>query len=529
MALPKEPRQKMINLMYLVLTALLALNVSSEIINAFKTINNSLVVANGVIDSKNKSVYGTFEAKLKDEQTKAQAEKWQPLALEAKRLSDEMTAYLETIKQELKKEAKLEIVDGKEVYKEDDLDAATRLLVEGAKGDELLNKLTQYKQQLLGILDPNKFTDPKDKEKVIKAREEYALSLPLDLTPQKSQTSHGVDKENKPWQSGYFRMTPTVAAITMISKFQNDVKNSESQIADYCLKQVGAVEIIYDQFEAIASQSSEYLMPGQELRISAGVGAFSASAKPSVLIDGNIAPLNPKGIAEQKFNVGGPGAYSKKVVISFTKPDGTTERREIDVKYTVGSPTGVFASATKVNVLYLGLKNPISITSGTGDEKVSANIDNGTISKKGGGLYEAEPASAGKATLTATVDGKPTTFVFPVRRIPNPTPYVGQFAGGTVPLTQFVSQVGVRADMGDFVFEGVKYDVTQYTIVCTGRGFETTGPKFAQVSGAYFPNEVKGYLNMCRPGSSVLITDITVTGPDGKRKLPNSMAFNLSN
>lgn len=527
MALPKEPRQKMINLMYLVLTALLALNVSSEIINAFKTINNSLVTANLAIDGKNKAVYTTFDAKLKDEQTKEQAEKWQPLALEAQKLSQEMATYLEGLKGELKVAAELKTVEGVEVYKEDNLDAATRLLVEGPKGDELLSKLTQYKANLLAVLDPNKFTDPKDKEKVSAAKAAFTTSLPLDLTPPKMLNSHG--PENKPWQSGYFRMTPTIAAITMISKFQNDVKNSESQIADFCLKQVGAVEVIYDQFEAIASQSSEYLMPGQELRITAGVGAFNASAKPIVSIDGAGAPLNPKGVAEQKFTVGGPGSYSKKVVVSFTKPDGTTDRKEIDVKYTVGSPTGVFASATKVNVLYLGLKNPISITAGTGDEKVNASIDNGSVVKKGGGLYEAEPSNPGKATLTASVDGKNTQFVFPVRRIPNPTPMVGQYSGGTVPANQFISQVGVRADMGDFVFEGVKFDVTQFTIVCTGKGFESTGPKFAVVGGAYFTGEVKGYLNMCRPGSTVTITDITVSGPDGKRKLPTSMAFNLSN
>jgi gliding motility-associated protein GldM len=517
----------MINLMYLVLTALLALNVSSEIINAFRTINGSLVTANGAIDGKNNAVYGTFQKKVEDPKTKDQALVWQPLALQAQKLSKDMSDYLEGIKTELKKEAKLEIIEGKEVYKEDDLDAATRLLVEGNKGQELLDKLTQYRQNLIDILKPESFQSPEVKAKVAAAKDGFKASLPLDLTPPKLQNSHG--DGGKPWQSGYFRMTPTIAAITMISKFQNDVKNSEAQLIDFCLKQVGAVEVVYDNFQAIASQSSEYLMPGQELKITAGIGAFSKSAAPNVTIDGAGVALNAEGVAEQKLTVGGPGAYSKKVVISFKKPDGTTGTVEREIKYTVGSPTGVFASATKVNVLYLGLKNPISITSGTGDEKVSANIDNGSIVKKGGGLYEAEPASAGKANVSVSVDGKPTTFVFPVRRIPNPTPMVGQFGGGTVPVNNFKSQVGVRADMGDFVFEGVKFDVSQFTIVCTGKGFEATGPKFGVVSGAYFTPEVKSYIEMCRPGSSVLITDITVTGPDGRRKLPNSMAFNLSN
>jgi gliding motility-associated protein GldM len=530
MSLPKEPRQKMINLMYLVLTALLALNVSSEIINAFKTINNSLVSANGVITEKNKSVYSTFEKKLNDQQTKAQAALWQPPALEAKRLSDEIYNYLEQIKSDLKKESQLTIENGVERFKEDDLDAATRLLVEGAKGDELLAKLTTYKQNLIDVINPSKFSGQSAEtlKKITEAFENFKTSLPLDLTPPKQSSTHGEASTNKPWQSGYFRMTPTVAAITMISKLQNDVKNSESQIADFCLKQVGAVEIVYDNFQAIASQSSEYLMPGQELTIRAGIGAFSKQAAPTVSIGGSVIPLNAEGVAEQKIKVGNTGTYSSIVNISFKKPDGTIGTAQKEIKYTVGSPTGLFASATEVNVLYNGIPNPVAIAGGSGDEKITPSIDNGTITKKGGGMYEVNPASTGKAKISATVDGKTSTFEFPVRRIPNPTPAVGQYFGGSVPVNQFKANVGVRADMGEFVFKSVKFNVISYTIVCTGRGFEN-GPKFGQVQGAYFTPEVKGYIEMCRPGSSVLITDISVSGPDGTRKLPGSLAFNLTN
>ena len=289
------------------------------------------------------------------------------------------------------------------------------------------------------------------------------------------------------------------------------------------------VKIIFDQFQAIASQSSEYVMPGQEVRITAGVGAFSKAAAPSITIDGAGVPLNAEGVAELKFNAGGTGAYSKKVVINYLKPDGTRGTTEKEIKYTVGSPTGVTASAEKVNVLYLGLENPVRISGGTkGAEAIQASIDNGSITKGEGGLFIAKPASAGKATLSISVDGKTTPFNFPVKRIPNPTPMVGPYGGGTVPINTFKSQIGIRADMGDFIFEGVKFNVVGYTIVCTGKGFEN-GPKFGNGGSAYFTPEIKGYIEMCRPGSSVNITDITVEGPDGRRKLPSSMAFNLSN
>ena len=512
MSLPKEPRQKMINLMYLVLTALLALNVSSEILNAFKTVDRSLNTASDIVEQKNKEVLLSLQKLMEKAETKEKAAFWKPKADQAKQWADAMVAELEGLKQELKVEAGLQTVEGKEQYKEDDLEAATRLFTspppEGkGKGDPLKNKLQEIKNKFLNL-------DPAIKTAL-------ANSLPIDLsTP-----------EGKDFSNTYFHMTPTIAAITILSKFENDIRNSAAQVIEFCHKQVGQVEVIYDQFQAIASQSSQYLMPGQELVITGGVGAFNKNAQPSVTIDGANVTLNAEGVAEYKTTVNSPGSYSKKVTISFKKPDGTIGSVDKEIKYTVGSPTGVFASAEKVNVLYLGLDNPIRMSGGSkGAEAITASIDNGTITKAdNSGLYIANPTSAGIANVSVSVDGKTTPFKFPVKRIPNPTPMIGSFGGGSVSANDFKANVGIRADMGDFIFEGVKFKVSSYTIVCTGKGFENTGPKFAVVNGAYFTSEVKGYIESCRAGSSVLITDISVEGPDGTRKLPGSMAFNLKN
>ncbi len=515
MSLPKEPRQKMINMMYLVLTAMLALNVSSEILNAFKTVNNSLVYSNTVIDKKNETIFASFKQELKQPEKQALAALWMPKAEKAKQLADDITSYLEGLKAELKKASGLEITPEGEQFKEDNLDAATRLFVEPGKekGEEIRKKLETFKEQILNI-------DPK-----IKA--EFANSLPLNLEIPKSSNKSSVGKDD--WAFSYFHMTPTIAAITIFSKFQNDIKNSEAQIVEYCHKQVGEVQVRYDAFQAIASQSSEYLMPGQELRITGGVGAFSSAAKPSVSIDGASVPLNAEGVAEYKTTVGGPGSYSKKVSISFKKPDGSTGVLDKEIKYTVGSPTGVSVSADAVKVLYIGVVNPITISGGSaGAEKVNASISNGSLSNKGGGKFEATVDAPGKATINVSVDGKSTPFEFRVKRIPSPLPKVGNSAGGTMPANAFKAQQGVRADLQDFVFEGVKFDVTGYTIVFQGKGFEE-GAKFAQVRGAYFSSDAKQYIDKCRPGSTVNITDISVSGPDGTRKIEGSIALNLSN
>src|ERR1700712_2844848 len=105
MALPKEPRQKMINLMYLVLTALLALNVSSEILNAFKVVDKSLITSNGNITKANGDLYASLLEKLNDSKTHDKAAPWNEKAMQAKKLSDDMNTYIDNIKTQLKKAA----------------------------------------------------------------------------------------------------------------------------------------------------------------------------------------------------------------------------------------------------------------------------------------------------------------------------------------------------------------------------------------------------------------------------------------
>ena len=525
MSLPKEPRQKMINMMYLVLTALLALNVSSEILNAFKTVNNSLVTANGIITEKNTTVYTSFEKKMADEKTAAKAAIWQPKALEAKKYSEDVYAYLENLKQELKAASDLRKENGEETFREDNIDAPTRLLVEGPKGKELLNKLTAFKTGILGILKPQEFSSPGQEEikkDVINAIAQFTKSLPLDISIPKTQ-NHG----NNDWQSAYFRMTPTIAAITILSKFQNDVKNSEAQMVDYFLKKVGEVVLEYDQFQAIASQSSEYLMPGQELTITGGVGAFSKAAAPTVTIDGAVVGLNAEGVAQKKFTVEGPGSYTKRIKISFKKPDGTDGLEEKEIKYTVGSPTGASVSADAVKVLYIGLDNPLTISGGSkGAEATQASITAGSLKNLGGGKWVANVTTPGKATINVTVDGKTTPFDFRVKNVPNPIALIGQNEGGRVAANIIKSQQGVRADLRDFVFEGVKFDIVGYTVYATGAGFSDQ-PGISQNSGAYFNADSKRILDKLKPGSSLIIDEIRAVGPGGRSVKLQPIVFNL--
>ncbi len=525
MSLPKEPRQKMINMMYLVLTALLALNVSNEVLEAFKTVDKSIRTSNTSLDTKNKVIYDAFKDELNDAQTKAKAAIWAPKADRVKQLSSELSTYIDNMKAQLKKESGLKIgSDGKEDFKEDDLDAATRLFTEKGEGKTMYGKLVTYKQQVLEVLDPKEFADNPTLQKDIAAkRAEFEKTLPLDLSiPEKANSEKSGDNA-KDWTFNYFHMTPTIASLTILSKFQNDVKNSESQMVDYIHSQIGKVKVVYDQFEAIAQSNRTYAMPGDEIEITAGVGAFSDAAKPKISIAGQGMPLTG-GKAIYKTTASGAGEHSVAVRIEFTKPDGSPAVKEETVKYTVGTPSGASVFLEKMNVLYIAVDNPMTISAGSGGkEKMSVSISTGTITAAGGDRFIAKPAAQGPAKITVTVNGKSTSFEMRVKRLPDPIAYVGGKKGGRVSAAELKAQGGIIAKL-ESEFDA-PFQVIGYTVAGNGGAFQTY--QSSPNEGARWNGSAKSIIDRATPGSSIFFDNVRVKGLDGVERNLGTIAFQL--
>ena len=515
MALPKEPRQKMINIMYLVLTAMLALNVSAEILNAFKTVKTSLEHSSSAIEDKNSQIFRSFEQMLKDPVKELKAKEWYPYAQKARVLSDDAYKYIEALKLELMKEAGYNPPKDT-AFKLDDLDAATRLFVEQKKkGPELLKKLNDFKTQLLAI-HPDITT-------------EFTSSLPIDLSMPVTQ-----NKELKTWEAAYFHMTPTIAAITIMSKFQNDVRNSEAKAVEYFLKKVGSLPNPPTDQSVIVLGSATKLFPGEELIITAGVGAFSKTALPSVSVDGASATVNSNGVAEYKSTVGSPGTYSKRVTVTYKDLKGETKSETKVVEYTVGVAAGLTVSTDKTRVFYIGLDNPLSVTGAGGSTKLNVNVA-GPVNLAGTsvpGSYIIKATAPGSATVTVS-DGKSTQIVkIPVKRIPDPTPKLigggGTYlTGGAISLGNFQTIPGfAQASPMDFVFDGVNFQVVKYTMICSGgKNFSMSIGK-GTFNGASFAN-AQSLISNCTKGTTVVFTDINVQGPDGVRKLSQDLTFVL--
>jgi gliding motility-associated protein GldM len=504
MGLPKEPRQKMINLMYLVLTALLALNVSNEILNAFKIVDQSLGKSNTASEVKIDFINKQFEKQL-GIQGQEKVGPWLDKSKQTKALCDGLYNYLKGLKDTMIYASSYDEKTGK--YKEDDLDASTRILVEGTKGKELYNKLNDLRKELLKLAD--------------KDSGEFVSSLPLRLEIPKTENI----ENQKDWQSAHFRMVPTIATITILTKFQNDIRNSQTALTDFFFKKINAEDIKFDQFEPFIASNATYLLSGQKFEATIGVGAFSSTSNPIITVNGrSLAATAGKAVYEEV--VGGAGTKRLNVAISLKQPNGEMKTVNKELEYTVGVPGGATVTPDKMNVFYRGVDNPITVSGGSvGAEKVRVSMTNGELKPNGQLKYNIRPGAGNDATVTVnTGEGKPGSFLFRVKDIPDPIPMVGASKGGGMPAAAFKAQGGVRAVLENFDFQAA-FQVVSYKVGANGRGFDNYME--ATNNGAPWTGQAAGIINRALPGSIIFFDEIRAVGPDGKTRKLGSIAFNL--
>ncbi len=502
MALPKEPRQKMINIMYLVLTALLAINISAEILNAFKTINESLEKTNAAVNASTSQIIASLAQKLNDPATRDRATIWKPKADQVAGYAKETYDYIESLKKEI-----IAASTSGDQLKEDDQNATTRILVKEGKGKQLLEMLKKYKSSVLG-------TDTL-------INNSFANNFAVNLDPPKSQNSN-----KKTWEEAYFYMSPTVGALSILSKFQNDVRTSENKVVTFCHEQVGKVEVVFDSYAAIVGQNSNYLMPGQKIEIKAGIGAFSKEAKPTITIGGAVVPIGEEGFALKELDAGAVGPHTIPVTISYTNQNtGQQERKEVKVEYMVGQ-SNASVGLDKMNVLYIGVPNPVTVAaSGGGDDRVKVSIagGGGSLVKKGPGKYDAFVNSVtDECKINIDIDGKVSSFNFRVRTIPEAQAFIGgQPSGANINAGSFRAQGGVGAGIKNFPFE-LEYDVISFTFTCDTDDDIVSIPN----QGAAFSSQVRSAINQyVQAGRMVTIDDIRVKGPDGRTNKAPSLVY----
>ncbi|HEY2649755.1 MAG TPA: GldM family protein, partial [Puia sp.] len=289
-----------------------------------------------------------------------------------------------------------------------------------------------------------------------------------------------------------------------------------------------SVKVVYNQFEAFAGTNATYLMPGDELEIQAGIGAFSAAAKPVITINGAGQALNTDGVADYKTKVEGAGEHTVEVKIAYTKPDGTTEIKIKPVKYTVGMPSGASIFLEKMNVVYIGVDNPMTISGGSvGAEKVHVNFASpgASLVKSTGDHYTARATTPGMSKIIVTANGKNFEFPIRVKNLPLPAGFIGSKKGGSISSAEFKAIGGLIARLEDSDFEA-PFKVVSYKIGAEGGGI--SGYTEASVEGSNrWSGNAASIVSRSTPGTHIFFDQIRVIGPDGKQREIAPMVFSL--
>jgi gliding motility-associated protein GldM len=534
MAHGKEtPRQKMIGMMYLVLMALLALNVSRDVLNAFVLVDESLTKTTENFYHKNDVYYKEFDRAAAENPVKAGP--WKAKADEVKRKSDELHKYIQGLKLEIVRKTEGDdteaivgenIVGDKIVGKDNTMIPAEIMIGanKDGKANDLRNALEEYREYLLSLVD-EKGTDTRDAIKT---------SLNTDDPPAK-------EGEILRWQDEHFEELPMVAVITLMSKMQSDVRNAESDAIRYLFSQIEAGSFNFNLVEPVVIPNSNHVVRGTEYKANIFMAAFDTTQEPTVYIGEYDSTIADDGTIEYRMKgelgrdysavpvAGGKGMYSvtsstvgwKKWggIISLKRLDGGITSKPFRSQYQVAEPSLV-VSATKMNVFYLGVPNPVEISvPGVPADRIVASTNNGRISPSGG-AFIVNPTKEGTSQITVSVREEGAVHSrgsknFRVRKVPNPDATLAGFkSGATLSKSQILAELGPKAKMPDWFEFDLEFTVTSFTLATYIQGFYQELPATAGT----FSSAQREVLRNLNPGAKLYLNDVMAVGPDGSSR-----------
>ena len=515
-------RQAMINMMYLVLLALLALNVSAQVLNAFEVVHSGIQESNSSLETKNESSMIRFEDLLNNnkELTKPHYDR----AEKVQDVTGDLESYIQSLREEIVTKS------GGYLLKEGDttdqlvgaknLDVGSRILVEQGKGDTLQQKINRTADKLKGILQEYNENDDAEDD-IPQSKIDKLVTLQAEDPPD------GPDNKNS-WAAQRFQMIPVTAAVTILSKVQSDIKSTKADIINQLLNQVSAGRRSFDRLIPIVRPEKSVVNVNEQFKAEIMLGAYSSTQDPTIVVEGQKIEDIENGRGTFKTTPSTAGEKEREGMIMLPNPTtGGTDSFPLTINFKA-SPSFATISADAMNVLYTGLENPISIGAvGYRPEQTSVTISKGSLVQKGEGNYVATVPEVRNTTISVAVttkDGNTKQLgskEFRVRRVPNPRPLLAGKTSGDISEVKLKNAQAVVAAMSEgFAFEGVKYKVTsfRFTYVPT-RG----NVREAKGQGPRLTGKMKNILSDLSTGDRVLIDAIRAKGPDGVKNLPASV------
>ncbi len=548
-----SPRQKMINMMYLVLTALLALNVSKEVLNSFFEVNKGITRTTTNFNAKNGDTYAAFDAAA--ELNPVKAGPFREQAYSVKEKADELIVFLQEMKYNLVLKADKRVYLGTEseildadgdLIDEKALELAWDALTDNQKAmsiGTLSNKDDRHASGDLFYSAKRKNNIATDLKKEMLAYKEFILSIASgdeSLIVSINETCNLDDKKQKgklvKWEEYNFYDMPSVGALTLLSKMQSDVRNTEADIINMLRENIDAGSLKFTSAEGIQIPNSNFVLKGDSFRAQIFIAAKDTTQDPMIYVGEYDSLGGGKyemiGDYETVKVVNGKGMFAKRAtsegnqkwggLISMKTSSGT-KTYPFRGQYLVAAKTAV-VSPTNMNILYLEVDNPLKISvPGYTAGEISAVINNGKVSavKKSLGEYSARPSKKGKAmvSLFAEVDRKRTKMgqmEFRVKEVPPPKAKV-QFAldvNGTTVIDKMkmVNAGGLGAELKDFDFKGVRYVITSYRLSGVYKGEQMK----EDAKGPKFTSKMINIIKNTKAGNAITISNIKAKRVDAK-------------
>lgn len=496
----------MINLMYIVLTAMLALNVSSDVLNGFNQVQEGLSRTNSNMSSKNEIQFQY----LKDLYAKnpAKVGPWYEKGVQVRDKSGELYTLLETLKTDIAHQADGPEGNYQNIKNQDDLEAASVVMLDPTtnRGAALRKQLDQYREFICRHI-----SDPKKRQAV------------AEMLTTKVKAPRGTVGPVS-WETKMFDNMPAIAAVTLLTKLQNDIRQAENEAMSTLITNVDIGDVRVNELNAYVIPRSNMIMRGGRYSANIVLAAIDTTARPTIYVNGSRLN-NPGGLYE--FVAGQTGTHEFSGYIEVARGDGNIDRRPFKSSYTVIEPM-VTISATMMNVLYAGINNPISISvPGVPMSAIQATMTNGSLTRNGD-VWIAHPTKVGaeaEISVSAQVEGRSQSvgsMKFRVRKLPDPTPFIAMRDGsgntvhykGTprrISKAALMAAEGLGAAIDDDLLN-VSYSVVSFSTIF----FDSMGNAIPEVSnGSHFSQRQKEQFKRMKPGKSFFISNVKAKGPDG--------------
>ena len=509
MAIKKKhisPRQKMINLMYVVLMAMLALNISSEVLDGFSIVEESLNRTTANSSKENEVLYGNFAEQMKKNPQKVK--EWFEKATAVKRMSDSLYNFAQALKVQIVREA-----DGKDgniynIKSKDNLEAASHVMLAPGtgQGKKLYDAINNFRERIL------KMVPDKHQRDIIES----------NLTTKVPKNSNTLGKN---WQEYMFEDMPVAGAVTLLSKLQSDVRYAEGEVLHTLVANIDMKDIRVNKLSAFVIPESKTVISGDQFSAQIVMAAVDTTQQPEIYVGGQRIT---NGL--YRFTAGAVGEHQFGGYITMHDGAGNVIRRDFTQKYTVVAPSAT-VSADLMNVLYAGYDNPISVSiPGVPLNAVSASMSGGSFRSIGMGKYIARPSAVGRdvtISVASNANGKSRQmgkFTFHVRKLPDPAAYMqigtDRFRGGGLAKASIMSAPGIKAAIDDGILD-IQFKVVSFETVF----FDNMGNAVPMASaGGNFSERQRDTFRKLSRGKRFYISRITAVGPDGiTRKLNGSM------